>query len=319
MRRTWTAILLAALLALSVSACGGSGAVNNMSSTSEAPMAKEEGVYQEDFDGGLSNGGIAMDSAETAPETPAEGQTQAEREEKVIYTASLELETTEFDRSAAALEQLAGDLGGYFENSSVGDRGGGYRWADYTVRVPSEQYHAFLNRAGELCHETWRDTNRQNISEVYYDTAGRLKTQQIKLERLQALLAEADNMADIITIESAISETEWMIEDLSGTLRHYDGQVDYATVQISLREVYRLSNVDEPAESFAGRLGRAFSNGLHTFGSTLEELAVALAYGWVWVLLAAAAVFVVVRVVRRRRRTLAARAEKTADDKPEEM
>ena len=57
-------------------------------------------------------------------------------------------------------------------------------------------------------------------------------------------------MEDIITIESAISETEYQIESLSGTLRHYDALVDYATIHISLQEVYRLSNVEEPAESF---------------------------------------------------------------------
>lgn len=321
MRRTWSAMFLAALLALSISACG--GAANSIASTSEAPMDQEEGVYQEDFANGFSHGGIAMDDAETAPEsmpeTPSAGPAEDGREEKVILTAQLELETLEFDRAAPALEDLAEDLGGYVESGSVGDRGSGYRWADYTIRVPAEQYAAYLNHAGELCHETWRDTSRQSVSEAYYDTAGRLRTQQIKLERLQALLEEAENMADIITIESAISETEWMIEDLSGTLRHYDAQVDYATIHISLQEVYRLSNVEEPAESFAGRLGKAFSGGLRAFGSTLENLAVALAYSWVWVLLAAALVLAAVRILRKRRRTSDARAEKTADDKSGEM
>ena len=321
MRRTWSAMFLAALLALSIRACG--GAANSMASTSEEPMDQEEGVYQEDFANGFSHGGIAMDDAETAPESIQEalpaGPAEDGREEKVILTARLELETLEFDRAAPALEDLAEDLGGYVESGSVGDRGSGYRWADYTIRVPAEQYAAYLNHAGELCHETWRDTSRQSISEAYYDTAGRLRTQQIKLERLQALLEEAENMADIITIESAISETEWMIEDLSGTLRHYDAQVDYATIHISLQEVYRLSNVEEPAENFTGRLGEAFSGGLRAFGRTLENLAVALAYSWVWVLLAAALVLAAVRILRKRRRTSDARAEKTADDKSGEM
>ena len=298
-------ILAAALLALILTACGGGGGVSN-GVASSAPMAAENGIY----------GGTAMEEAEddfagTAPETPQEAPEG--REEKVIHTARLELETTDFDQAAAALEKLAGDLEGYFESSSVGDRGSGYRWADYTVRVPAERYQTFLNQAGELCHETWRSTDRQNISETYYDTAGRLKTQQIKLERLQELLAKADNMADIITIESAISETEWMIEDLSGTLRHYDAQVDYATVYISLQEVYRLSNVEEPAAGLSGRLSTAFADGLRAFGTGLENLAVALAYGWIWVLLIAAAAVVAVRVLRGRIR----RRRKKPDDKPE--
>ncbi len=79
-------------------------------------------------------------------------------------------------------------------------------------------------------------SSAENITEEYYDTDSRLKTAQIKLERLQELLSKADNMADIITIESAISDTEYEIESLSGTLRHYDALVDYATVSLTLSE-----------------------------------------------------------------------------------
>ena len=68
---------------------------------------------------------------------------------------------------------------------------------------------------------TWQSDTAENISERYYDTQSRLETAQIKLERLQELLKKAESMEDIITIESAISETEYEIEDLSGTMRHY--------------------------------------------------------------------------------------------------
>lgn len=69
---------------------------------------------------------------------------------------------------------------------------------------------------GTLCHVTWQDDSAENISEQYYDTQSRLETAQIKLARLQELLKKAENMEDIITIESAISETEYEIERLSG-------------------------------------------------------------------------------------------------------
>lgn len=77
-------------------------------------MDQEEGVYQEDFANGFSHGGIEMDDAETAPESIQEalpaGPAEDGREEKVILTARLELETLEFDRAAPALEDLAEDL-----------------------------------------------------------------------------------------------------------------------------------------------------------------------------------------------------------------
>ena len=50
---------------------------------------------------------------------------------------------------------------------------------------------------------------------MYYDNEARLTTQRTKLERLQELLSKAEAMEDIITIESAISETELQIEYLT--------------------------------------------------------------------------------------------------------
>lgn len=308
MKRRILSGLLALMLLLALTACGGSkgglpaspAADNSMAADTEIEMPVETAY------GGESYYEPAAMAEEGVP-----------RAEKMIRTATLSLETTAFEDAAAGLSRLTETLGGYYESSSVWSGGSGYRRADYTVRVPAEHYKAFLDQAGELCHETNRDTSQQNISEAYYDTEGRLKTQQIKLERLQALLAKAEQMEDIITIEGAISETEQRIDDLSGTLQHYDGLVDYATVSISLREVYKLSNVEEAPDSFASRIGSAFTSGWASFTDGLEDLAVALAYGWMWVILLAAIAVVAVRVLRKRRKVSTAPKTKKQDDKTE--
>ena len=308
MKRSVLACFLTLMMLLTLTACGGAKSEEATASNSAAmdswTEAETPAAPAEDM---VYGGGVKYEEAVSA-ESQTESGTVAQ---KLICTAWLEMETTEFDTATAALTDLTEQMGGYFESSSVGKRSNG-RWAEYTVRVPAEKYQAFLDQAGELCHETWRDAQQEDISERYYDTEGRLKTQQIKLERLQALLARAENMEDIITIESAISETEQMIDDLSGTLRHYDGQVDYASVCITLNEVYKLSSVEEVPDSFMSHLGKAFSGGWANFTDGLENLAVALAYGWMWVLVLAAVAVVVVRVLRKRR----CKVQK-ADDKPE--
>ena len=202
-----------------------------------------------------------------------------------IVEEGMDGRTTAFEDAVSGLERLVEDMGGYFERAAVHDYGG-YRSADYTARVPAERFQDLLAQVGELCHVTYQEQDSDNVSEAYYDTESRLVTQQTKLERLQTLLAQAETMEDIITIESAISETELAIEQLTGTLRHYDALVDFATVTISLQEVYQLSNVEEPATTFGERIAAAFASGWHGFVSALESFAVALAYGWVWVLLA---------------------------------
>ena len=318
MKKRVFALLLTAGLVLGLAACGaskdastGASAPAASAPTAEAPMSPSL-APAEKYEVSTSWNDAAADMAPAESDGGNAGESGSiPGGQKLIRTAHIEMETTEFDSAAAALEDLTTKLGGYYERSSVSNYRSGQRWGEYTIRIPAQQSQDFLDQAGDLCHVTRQESMQDDISEVYYDTAGRLKTQQIKLERLQQLLAKAEKMEDIITIESAISETEWTIEDLSGTLRHYDGQVDYATVSISLSEVYKLSNVEEVPDSFMSRLGKAFSGGLADFADGLENFAVALAYGWMWVLFLAVVVVVVVRVLRKRRK-----AKKT-DDKPE--
>lgn len=293
-----------------LSACGGSGAADSMTTdtaVSESVMDAGDAAY--------GGNGAEMPSAQEA-ETSESGENRLQ-DAKMIYTADLSVETTAFDDAASGLRQLVEGMGGYFETASVYNYGGGYRSAYYTIRVPAEQFQNLLTQVGQLCHVVRQEEGQQNISEQYYDTESRLVTQQTKLERLQTLLSQAESMEDIITIESAISETEQTIEDLSGTLRGYDAQVAYSTVNLTLREVYRLSDGDQPAESFGGRLGRAFAAGWRGFLHVLESLAVALAYGWVVlvVLAAAGAGVVLVRHRRKKARSTPEPAAEKKDDK----
>jgi len=313
MKRKLLALLcICTLSAALLSGCGGAG-------DSTAAPAADGGSY------GTMEFAADTESAVQSPDLSAgkSAVQPSENETKLIYTASLSMETTDFDAASAGLERLTESCGGYIQQSDVENYGSGYRSGNYVVRVPAEKFEAFCRQAGELCHVTARSTNVADVSESYYDTAGRLKTQQTKLERLQTLLARADKMEDIITLENAISETEEQIDSLSGELSHTDALVADATVNLTLSEVYRLSNTEEPADSFSSRLGAALTSGWNGFVSAVQSALVALAYGWVWVAVLAAAAVIAVCVLRRRaRRARAARQEtprpesgKAGDDK----
>ena len=303
-RRMWTWLLVLVLALGLLSGCGSYKMESAAEMPVEAPMAMDTAAEAEE----MGYGAMADNGAST-------GSTAGT---KRIYTANLDLETTEFDTAVEEIAALTERSGGWFESSSLSSRGSGYRYADYTVRVPVEQYRAFLSGAGELCHLLYKDEYVEDVSQVYYDTAGRLKTQQIKLERLQALLEKAEVMEDIITIESAISETEQRIDDLSGALQHYDAKVDYATVYVSLREVGRLSNVEEPATGFGAQLAAAFSSGWKHFVSGIQDLTIALAYGWMWVLAAVALVVLAVRALKKKKPALP-RLRRKEDHKKEDQ
>ena len=305
----WLLTLLA-LLGL-LSGCGGGGDTAAADTATSADTADNGTAASGGSYGAWAETEVAEDSGQAE-----DGASDRLENAKMIYTARMEVETTAFDTAAADLRTLVEILGGYFEQAAVHNYGSGYRSGDYTVRVPADQFQPFLDRVGTLCHVTYQEQTSENVSEAYYDAESRLATQRTKLERLQNLLAQAENMEDIITIESAISDTELEIERLTGTLRQYDALVDYATVHLSLQEVYQLSNVEEPATSFASGMGAAFASVWRGFVGALESLAVALAYGWVWLLLLAAAGTAAGRILWKRRRRERQAASKEPENKP---
>lgn len=307
MKRGLALFLAALLTALALTACGGS-AGGMTDSGADAPAASEsQTAYDtgggDNWKAAVQEFGFDAEDPAAAPAEPEEAEGGAEdrlANAKMVYTANIEAETQEFDSCAAALERLVEDLGGYLEYASTSSYGDGSRRASYTVRIPAGEFKGFLKSVGDLTHVVSQDKNADNISEMYYDTESRLETQKTKMDRLQMLLSKAETMEDIIDLENAISETEYQIEQLTGSLRHYDSLVDFATIEIGLREVLRLTTVEETPPTFGRQLGNAFTEGLQSFGDFLQGLAIFLAYNWIWLLVLALILLVVIRLSRRK-------------------
>ncbi len=310
MKRGLALFLAALLTALTLTACGGGGGYSG--GTDSAPSASESQTAYDDsgdewkaevrefgFDAPADAAGGSPAEPEAAPEGDEAQEEDRLANAKMVYTASIQAETQDYDACTAALEELVDKLGGYLEYASSDSHGDGSRSASYTVRVPAREFRGFLRTVGEISHVTSQDQNAENISERYYDTESRLETQKTKMERLQTLLSKAETMEDIIDLENAISETEYQIEQLTGSLRHYDSLVDFATIDVRLREVLRLTTVEEAPPTFGSRLGNAFTDGLRSFGDFLQGLAIFLAYNWIWLLFLGLVLLVVVKLSKR--------------------
>ena len=109
MKRGLALFLAALLTALTLSACGASsgskgGGMDAGESASSAAAAPADSNYQ---------GNWVLDSAAEAP-SPEEAEPGEGRlaNAKMIYTASIEAETTDFDRCCAELEALVERMGG---------------------------------------------------------------------------------------------------------------------------------------------------------------------------------------------------------------
>lgn len=310
MKKRWS-LLLALVLLLGL-LCGCSSKkesaneayVTGSSNTGSAfnDVIKDESYWSQTSAAGAMN--YDMQEAPMEPET-AMPSTGLPDNVKIIYTANIDLESTSFDATVRGLNELVANAGGYFEYSNLENYNSNYRTGNYTVRVPAAQFDAFCDGMGGLCQVNSISRNAQDVSESYYDMESRLATQRTKLERLQALLAKAEKLEDIITLETAISDTELAIEQLTGSLRKYDSLVGYATVRIYLREVYQLTEQEQPVIGFGAKLAAAFRSGCSSFVHGLQEMLISLARAWVgwlvFLIIVAAAVIIPLRIARKKK------------------
>ncbi len=161
---------------------------------------------------------------------------------KIIRTAGLGLETREFDRDLAYIKQKVVDMGGYVSDSYVSGRkpvnyNDPGRYAGISIRIPQQRMEAFLADARGIATVTFENSGGQDITSAYFDTDSRLEIYKTQRERIMLLLDKAENMEDIISLETELSRLTYEIEGLTTQLKRWDDLVDFATVSIDLNEI----------------------------------------------------------------------------------
>ncbi len=144
--------------------------------------------------------------------------------------------------------------------------------------MPAEKYDQFLSSTGELGYVTSKNESSEDVGERYYDTEARLKTQRTKQERLLALLEKAETMEDIITLENALSDVEYQIEQYSSELNRYDALVGFSTFNIYLNEVGRVTQEVGETASLGQRMAAGFQASVRGLGEGLQNLLIWVSY-----------------------------------------
>lgn len=271
-------------LLLSLSACGSSsGGTANSAAAGDASA-----------DNGWAE--AAMDAADTAGGADFSA---VRRNAKLILNADLSLETQDFEKSAADIEKMTAEAGGYIESSGTyGDTGS--RSANYTLRVPQEKFEQFYAQLGENMHVVSRSRSSEDVTEQYTDIETRLATLQTKHERLLSLLEKADKMEDIISLENALADCEYEIDSLTGSKRHYDDLVGFSTFYINLREVQTLTATAD-GTGFGAQLSQAAKTGARGLADVVRGTILGVVMFWPAVILLIAGTTAGVILHRRRK------------------
>ena len=134
------------------------------------------------------------------------------------------------------------------------------------------------------------EISAQDITSQYSDTALRLDTYRVQLNRVKELTAQAADLNEVLELEEEASRLQYEIDKLTGMLNGWDSQTEMSTVNIVLTE---YSHVDASIGStgFSGRVGEQFAQSMNTIRSFLGDMmlsAIALLPHLAWVVPVAA-------------------------------
>lgn len=333
MKNTFRKIVPFLLILALITGCGGSrkpaAAAAGTYKTSAAPRAAMADYAAADGAMGYS---VYYEPTEEEVAEAKEAPAQANGAEpgsmqptgrKIIRNAELSVQTREYDTFMSDLSGRIGASGGYIESSYAS--GNSYssrrnlRSVNMTLRIPAEKLDMFLEGVCAMGNVLYKNVYSNDVTANYVDTQARLNALKTERDTLMGLLEKADKMEDIIVIYERISDVTYEIESYESRMRTYDDQIAYSTVNISVEEVERETQVVE--ETAWQEIVRRLGENLEDIGDSFKEFFIGFVSALPGLVLAALIVYVIFLIIRsivRKNRKKAAAEEAKAPKKPAE-
>lgn len=207
------------LLLLLVAGCSGVGGGPDDSAASLAEPAAGAAQDAGTTSGESSGGGSVVD-LRVAPG------------DAVIRTAELAVRVDDITKAADKAGRIARAAGGRVEaeDRSGSDEGGS---ATVQLRVPPAAFDEAIADLVGLGEERHRRLSTEDVGEQLVDIEARLATQRASVERVRALLAEADALGEVVTIESELTKRTADLESLEARLGALEARVALSTIVVT--------------------------------------------------------------------------------------
>ena len=319
--------LLTAGMVISLTACGSVGGGRyGISDLMDADFAVSSSNQIAASADASYDGGFGTDTAENYRENADNTVTEegavnaAATERKLIRNVDMNVETREYDKLLASVQNKVTELGGYIENLDAYNGSSYYNYrstrnANLTIRIPKDRLDEFLDTVSDLGNVTSRSENVQDVTLTYVDLQSHRDALQTEQERLLQLLEQAESIEDIITIEQRLSDVRYQLESMESQLRSYDNQVDYSTVSLYIDEVEVYTPVEE--ETTWERISEGFVDSLKSIGEGFKEAAIwfviHIPYLVIWAIVIAVIVLILKKIKKRTKRIRTEEQKKFAE------
>jgi hypothetical protein len=283
-RRTLVLFLILTAPASLAAACGSSAAAP----AGAAAPAEGQAV------GG--DGSAARTGATAGPAAPGVGVTgsnggkdAAFRDDaRIIRTGSLQLDVKDVKTSLRSARDTIVGMGGYVGASQQSSDGTSIV-ATVTYRIPVDRWEGALDALRALGDEVGEQTDAAEVTDQIVDLGARIRNLQASETALVRHAADAAKIADLLEIETRLTDVRGQIEQLTAQQKNLQDQAAYATLAVTFGT--EVAAVTKAAEQWDPRneVDRAGAS-LIGFLQTLTTAGIWFAIVWLPVLIALAIV-----------------------------
>jgi hypothetical protein len=270
--------------------------------------------------GAMARANDAFQAAPPAAPAPATNEAKSELpqtvlgnesawlDREIIRNATLSVWTDDVETAVQKARQIA-DLNGGFVSASntrtervrVGDKDEDRQLATLTVQVPVQQLDRTMDALRQLGKVESEVGTSQDVTEEFVDLSANVQNLRKTEEAIQAMLARATQLQDVMTLTRELTQIRGQIERLEGRKRFLEKRSDLSSVTVSLQPP-PLGPTPTPTPAPVWDPSRTAERGWNASLRVLRGIAevgiLAVAFGWWLVPLAAIAGAVALRVRR---------------------
>lgn len=273
-------------------ASGGSADADSKQQVADAPR---NGVDGTDYNDRSPSDNLAA-NASTVDEKAKSAQTVA-----VISTGTVSLESDDVADARFKVQRIVATHRGTIseEETTTGDDGK-TDTSRMVLRIPSKDFSKVTKELEGVANLIESSSGSEDVTTQVIDNEVRIRAQTKSLERIEALLAQATNLREVVAIESQLTRRQADLDSLKSQQAYLADQTTLSTVTVFIERTKEKKADDEDKAGFF----RGLSAGWNGFVAAMVGLATVLGFLLPFTLVVAlfgVPIWLVLKNVRRRR------------------
>jgi hypothetical protein len=221
------ALISGLALVLVMAGCSVGGDAKGPGTQAGAPVGEPPGIDVGRDDVGGETGVVDEFSGEGA-----RGPLTDVSDRSIIKTGELTIQVPDVAATVGRVRALALELGGYVAGSFSASFD---ESASLTLRVPVARFDDALARLNEFDGKVLAEASREeDVTTTVIDLQARIDNLEASEDQYRTLLARAEEVEDILAIQTRLDQVRGEIESMKAQLKHLSGLAEMATLTVTV-------------------------------------------------------------------------------------